>query len=176
MVSLVWSPFPSSSHVPQVGWGVKPAGAKVSAHSTTWVPVKSGTHVVRGLVYQAVSHTARPARLRVFSLSLMRLSQTHEIIMRHVPCNPILPTCQLPVSEKRPLAYTNPTLETGKDRPKRRPSALFPTATMRTAGHPPCPRRQLWISRNRAKLPSMPMRRSKTKPATKTAGRGLPWG
>ena len=31
-------------------------------------------------------------------------------------------------------------------------------------------------ARNRAKLPSMPMRRSKTKPARKAAGRGLPWG
>ena len=63
-------------------------------------PGKSGTRVARGLVYQAVSHAARPARLRVFSLSLMRLSQTHKIIMRQVPCNAIPPTCQLPVSEK----------------------------------------------------------------------------
>lgn len=214
-------------------------------------PRKTGTRVARGLGYQAVSHAARPARLRVFSLSLMRLSQTHRIIMRHVPCNAIPPTCQLPVSEKSAFTLCKSSTRNGKDprsqasggldavntdsttacawwwarssrrtwaftgayarngfgtpwwmpmppptpligselpaaammprpsfassTPKRRPSALFPTATVFAAGYPHCPRRQLWISRNRAKLPSMPMHRSKNKPATKATGRGLPW-
>ena len=125
MVSLVWSSFPSSSQVPQVRWGLKRAGAKVSAHSTTRVPDFTGTRVVRGLDYQAVSHAARPARLRVFSLSLMRLSQTHEIIMRHVPCNPIPPTCQLPVSEKSAVTLHRSSTRNGK-RPRNAGQALFP--------------------------------------------------
>lgn len=45
----------------------------------------------------------------------MRLSQTHKIIMRQVPCNAIPPTCQLPVSEKGVITLHKSSTRNGKD-------------------------------------------------------------